>query len=90
MLPGRFRPGTRRLGTRNRDLPRGQLPEKPAGRFGRPLFQKMSYHDTPEAPLPKMEYTDSSPEPGKKHVYRIIEINSVGLESEPSEAAILP
>lgn len=68
----------------------GQVPEKPAGRFGRPLFQTMSYHDTPEAPLPKMEYTDSSPEPGRKHTYRIIEINSVGLESAPSETAILP
>lgn len=25
-----------------------QLSEKPVGRFGRPLFQSMSYHDTPE------------------------------------------
>ena len=33
--------------------PLGKVPEKPIGRYGRALFQTMSYHDTPEKPLPK-------------------------------------
>ena len=61
-----------------------QVPEEPEGRFGRSLFQKMSYHDTPEAPLPEMRYLDSSLRPGAKREYRVITVNSVGLQSEPS------
>ncbi len=41
-----------------------QVPEKPVGRFGRPLFQSMSYHDTPERPLPEMRFVDRSPTAG--------------------------
>jgi hypothetical protein len=67
----------------------GQVPEKPVGRFGRPLFQKMSYHDTPEAPIPAMEFVDISTDPSSKHAYQIITINSAGLESPLSEAATL-
>lgn len=64
-----------------------RVPEKPAGRFGRPLFQRMSYHDTPEAPLPEMRLVDTSAKPGVKHQYRVIAINSAGLRSEPSKPA---
>ena len=70
--------------------PLAQIPEKPLGRFGRPLFQAMSYHDTPEAPLPEMEYLDTSVKPGGKYTYRVIAINSVGLKSEPSQPALAP
>ena len=28
-----------------------QVPEKPVGKYGRPLFQSMTYHDTPSQPL---------------------------------------
>ena len=42
-----------------------QVPEKPVGKFGRPLFQSMSYHDTPERPLPEMRYVDRYPEPAE-------------------------
>ena len=31
--------------------PLARVPEKPQGRFGRPLFQGMSYGDTPERPV---------------------------------------
>jgi hypothetical protein len=62
-----------------------QLPEKPIGRFGRPLFQSMSYHDTPERPLPAMKFADTSSKPGDKHTYEIIAVNSVGLESVPAK-----
>lgn len=64
----------------------GQIPEKPIGRFGRPLFQTMSYHDTPEKPLPEMRFVDATAKPGEKHKYQVIAINSVGVRSEPSEA----
>ncbi len=62
-----------------------KVPEKPVGRFGRPLFQQMSYHDTPEKPLPAMRYVDADAKPGEKHEYRIVAVNSVGLKSEPSK-----
>ena len=64
-----------------------ELPQKPVGRFGRPLFQAMSYHDTPEPPLPAMRFTDLAPQPGVKHRYRVIARNTAGLKSPPSSRA---
>jgi hypothetical protein len=66
----------------------GQVPSKPVGRFGRPLFQTMSYHDTPEKPLPAMRFEDKSAT-GTAHEYRVIVINGVGLKSEPSKVGIV-
>ncbi|MBN2292043.1 MAG: hypothetical protein JXM70_06430, partial [Pirellulales bacterium] len=63
------------------------VPEKPVGRFGRPLFQSMTYHDTPDQPLPEMRYVDSSAKPGEKHTYAVVSVNSVGLKSAPSTEA---
>lgn len=60
------------------------LPEKPVGKFGRPLWQVMSYHDTPEKPLPEMKFVDKTPAPGGKAEYRIIAVNGTGLRSEAS------
>ena len=65
-----------------------QLPEKPVGKFGRPLFQQMSYHDTPEKPLPEMKFTDTSAKPGEKREYRVIAVNSAGLKSAPATASL--
>lgn len=63
----------------------GQVPSKPVGRFGRPLFQQMSYHDTPEQPLPQMQFLDeSSPTDGV--TYSVRTVNSVGLKSAASVA----
>jgi hypothetical protein len=62
-----------------KDLAR--IPEKPVGKFGRPLFQSMSYHDTPERPLPEMRMVDRTPTAGVKHEYRVIVVNGVGLRS---------
>lgn len=67
-----------------------QVPEKPVGRFGRPLFQAMSYHDTPERPLPEMRFLDKSAQPAAKHQYRVIVVNGVGLRSQPSSPATVP
>jgi hypothetical protein len=61
-----------------------RVPEKPVGKFGRPLFQSMTYHDTPSQPMPQMRYVDTSAKSGEKHAYAVITVNSVGLKSEPS------
>jgi hypothetical protein len=61
-----------------------QVPEKPTGKFGRPLFQSMTYHDTPSQPIPEMRYVDATAKAGEKHTYSVITVNSVGLRSEPS------
>ena len=63
-----------------------RVPEKPVGRFGRPLFQSMTYHDTPGQPVPQMRYVDASARPAEKHTYSVITVNSVGMKSEPSIA----
>jgi acetyl esterase/lipase len=64
----------------------GQVPEAPKGRFGRPLFQSMSYHDTPEKPLPAMIFIDRSPPADKRASYRVTTINGVGLRSAATTA----
>jgi hypothetical protein len=60
-----------------------QAPEKPVGKFGRPLFQTMTYHDTPDQPMPAMRYLDASARAGEKHSYSVVTVNGVGLKSEP-------
>jgi len=69
----------------------GQVPEKPIGKFGRPLFQGMSYHDTPEPITPQspqaMEFVDRTTKAGETYDYRVIAVNSVGLKSPTSEPA---
>lgn len=62
----------------------GRVPEKPIGKYGRAQFQPVSYHDTPERPLPEMRFLD--PEAGAEggHEYRVIAINGAGLESAAS------
>ena len=60
----------------------GQLPEKPTNRFGRPLFQNMSYGDTPVLPLQKFEYVDKTAKPGKTYQYKVIAVNTAGVKSE--------
>jgi hypothetical protein len=49
--------------------------------YGRPLFQGLSYHDTPYAPLPQMRYVDTAAPAGAKHVYTVIALNSAGVPS---------
>jgi sugar lactone lactonase YvrE len=61
-----------------------RLPKTPVGKFGRPLFQGMTYHDTPTQPLAEPRYFDATFKPAAKHSYQVITVNSVGLKSEPS------
>jgi hypothetical protein len=61
----------------------GRVPEKPEGKYGRPLFQSMSYGDTPNPPLPQMRFVEkNAPVNIKAPVYRVRTVNSVGLKSE--------
>jgi hypothetical protein len=61
--------------------PLAKVPEAPKNPFGRPLFQNLSYSDTPTQPLVQMRFTDPKPEPGRKHTYRVISVNTAGLKS---------
>jgi hypothetical protein len=60
------------------------LPEQGKNPFGRPIFQNLQYSDTPTQPLVPTQFTDTKPEPGKQHVYRVIAVNTVGLKSKPA------
>lgn len=61
-----------------------KVPEQGKNPFGRPIFQNLQYSDTPTQPLVPMRYTDAKVAPGKKHTYRVIAVNTVGLKSMPS------
>lgn len=56
-----------------------QVPEKPSGKFGKALFQGMTYSDTPELPLSAMRFLDK--EGSATATYRVIAVNSSGLKS---------
>ncbi len=58
------------------------VPEKPKNPFGRPIFQGLQYSDTPTIPLMEMRYTDTTAEAGKTYQYRVITVNTAGLESK--------
>ena len=62
------------------------LPEKAVSRFGRPLFQGMSYHDTPEAPVPQMTLIDRSAPTDRLPQYSVISVNSVQIKSKATAA----
>lgn len=59
------------------------VPEQGKNPFGRPLFQNLQYSDTPTQPLVPLQFIDTSAESGKKHVYRVIAVNTAGLQSPP-------
>jgi hypothetical protein len=58
--------------------------QPPEAVYGRPLFQGLSYHDTPVAPFPQMRHVDTSAQPGAKHVFTVIALSSAGVPSIPS------
>ena len=60
-----------------------QWPEKPVGKYGKPLFQTMGYHDTPQKPLPEMRYMDTTAKPGVKYKYQVIALSSDDVKSKP-------
>lgn len=64
----------------------GQVPEKPSNPFGRPLFQGMTYHDTPQPPLSAMRFVDKAAATGAVPKYSVRTINTVGLESQATSS----
>ena len=60
------------------------VPEQDGNRFGRPIFQNLQYSDTPTQPLVPMAFIDKKAEPGRKHTYWVIAVNTVGLKSKPA------
>ena len=66
------------------------VPEQSKNPFGRPIFQNLSYSDTPTQPLVQMRFTDSTGEPNRRHHYRIATVNTVGLKSKFSELSQKP
>lgn len=65
-----------------------RVPETAKNPFGRPLFQGLQYSDTPTQPLVQMCFTDASAERGKTYAYRLIAVNTAGLNSEPGASAV--
>lgn len=65
----------------------GRVPEQAKSRFGRPLFQRMSYHDTPEAPVPAPRFVDK--QGTTSSTYTVTTVNSVGQASTPTNASII-
>jgi len=59
-----------------------RVPEQGKNPFGRPIFQNLSYSDTPSQPLVEFKYVDTKAEEGKVHQYRVISVNTVGLLSK--------
>jgi len=57
-------------------------------RRGRPIFQNLQYSDTPTQPLVPLRFADTKTEPGTKHSYRVIAVNTVGDKSQPSEDSV--
>ncbi|MGE0608688.1 MAG: hypothetical protein AB7O62_16455 [Pirellulales bacterium] len=57
------------------------VPEHGKNPFGRPIFQNLSYSDTPTQPLVEMRFTDTTAVAGKSHRYRVIAVNTAGLKS---------
>jgi pimeloyl-ACP methyl ester carboxylesterase len=59
-----------------------RVPAESKNPFGRPIFQNLQYSDTPTQPLVAMTYVDTKAEPGKQHQYRVLSVNTVGLQSQ--------
>ena len=57
-----------------------RIPENNKSPYGRPIFQKNSYSDTPSQPLVRMQYVDSQA-PAGNHKYQVMALNTVGLSS---------
>jgi pimeloyl-ACP methyl ester carboxylesterase len=61
-----------------------RLPAQPPEElFGRPLFQGLSFHDTPNAPLAKMSIVDTTTKAGIDHTYMVTTLSSAGVPSVP-------
>ena len=56
-------------------------PEENKNPFGRPVFQRLQYSDTPAQPLVTMRFVDTTAEAGRVYRYQVYALNTVGLKS---------
>ncbi len=56
-------------------------PDQGKNPYGRPIFQRLQYSDTPVQPIVRMQFNDSTAEKGKSYEYRVFAMNTVGLKS---------
>ncbi|MCC6508203.1 MAG: hypothetical protein IT423_03795 [Pirellulaceae bacterium] len=61
-----------------------RLPEKYKSPFGRAIFQKNSYSDTPSQPLARLSFTDAQAQPDRQYQYTVVAVNTAGLSSPPA------
>ena len=65
-----------------------RLPQDaPEDVFGRPLFQGLSFHDTPTNSFPTMTYLDTSAKAGVTYSYTVIALSTAGVPSLHSAPA---
>lgn len=64
-----------------------RLPPEGKSPFGRPIFQRNSYSDTPSQPMSNMIYADQTAEPAGDYRYTVAALNTVGLQS-PATVAV--
>lgn len=83
-----FESGIRHFNVYRDGKPFSPIPAEPKNPFGRPLFQGMSYHDTPVPAPALMELSIRAS--AVKGNFAVTTINSAGLESKPTEAIALP
>jgi len=57
------------------------VPKNAKHAFGRPVFQGLQYSDTPVQPLVKMRFVDPQWTSGYEDAYRVITVNTAGLQS---------
>lgn len=63
-----------------------QLPVDKKRNVGRPIFQGISYHDTPNQPLSEMRFVIAQDDLATAKTILVQSVNSVGLVSEPVAA----
>ena len=65
----------------------GRVSHEKTPRFGIAQLQQLSYHDTPERPLPAMRLSTTI-EPGENR-FRVVTVNGAGLKSKPSNEVLI-
>ena len=73
---------------RDGQFPRQRSGTSPRNLIGRPGSKNLQYSDTPTQLLVPMQFKDLKAESDKRHVYRVIAVNTVGLKSTPAEPAV--
>ncbi len=63
------------------------VPENGKNNFGRPIYQGLSYSDTPVQPLVPLQYVDATRDPKQSYRYTVQTVNTVGLASALSATA---